>query len=85
MSSHILVSRAFRFPVQAPKLGDGWAYRRDIGAWVDADLPSNLMVDPNPKPEPRPHPQPRPEPYRPKPRPASKKFDVETGEDLKGE
>lgn len=74
---HILIERSFRFPVQTDTSSrfEGVHYRRDIGAWVTNDDPNQLMVteviDQN---------QPRP-----RPRPQSKKADLETGEDMKGE
>jgi len=82
--SPLLFALASRLPAGDPAEVDGWVYRRDIGAWVDADNRELLMVlaaDPPPKPPPKPVPP----PTRPKPRPMSKKFDHETGEDMKGE
>jgi hypothetical protein len=88
MSEHILFRLAHRFPVATVQPIGGWRYRRDIGAWVDCDAPDSLYVEgvvlANPsqaKPKPKPQPQPRPKP-RP---PMSKKCDMETGEDMKGE
>jgi hypothetical protein len=89
MSQHVLIRFAHRFPVIAVQPISGWRYRRDIGAWVDCDAPDSLYADgtvcQNPQP-PKPAPKPpRPTP-RPKPRPPmSKKCDIETGEDMKGE
>lgn len=81
VKAHLLISRAFRFPASpAPKPVVGWIYRRDRGAWVDADDPDRPMADDralnaeDPKPRPK-----------PKPDPMSKKADMETGEDMKGE
>lgn len=78
MSQHVLLERAHRFEKGTARLDlMGWTYRRDIGAWVDADNPEILMVSPSsdtttpPKPDPR-------------PKPVSKKCDHETGEDMKG-
>lgn len=83
MAEHVLIERARRFPVKMNPDIAGWIYRRDIGAWVEEDFPDRLMVANEP---PRPSPQPKPQPIRqPKPRPMSKKADVETGEDMKGE
>lgn len=90
MSQHILIRFAHRFPVTTVQPISGWRYRRDIGAWVDSDASDSLYVDgmvsQNPQPpKPPPKPQPPPAP-RPKPRPPmSKKCDMETGEDMKGE
>jgi hypothetical protein len=89
MKRHILLERAFKFPVERPTAGDlypGWCYDRRRGAWISV-LNNELMVTEatNP-PRPRPQPQPRPEPPNPRPpRPVSKKADAETGEDMKGE
>jgi len=83
---HLLIEKSARFPIATPGTGEGWHYRRQIGAWVDAEWPDRLMVDPdamqagqpaNPTPAPRPRPKP--------PGPMTKKNDIETGEDLKGE
>jgi hypothetical protein len=75
---HVLLAKAERFPL--PQLSDtaGWMYLREFGAWVDADEPDSLMAAPKPPPQP---PQPPP---KPRPVPVSKKFDHETGEDMKG-
>ncbi len=86
MSDHVLIRLAHRFPVTSVQPVTGWRYRRDIGAWVDSDAPDRLYAEgaafANPAP---PKPQPNPQP-RPKPRPPmSKKCDMETGEDMKGE
>lgn len=99
--NHLLLERAFFFPTERVLQTEGWAYRKDIGAWVDADEPEILMVtgdcirpygtqtpsDPDsPKPlEPREPTRRIPMQPRPKPRPMSKKCDIETGEDMKGE
>ena len=83
MADHILLARASRFPIPNEPPIRGWSYRRDIGAWVLQDQPDQLMVSGTPGPRPQPSPQPRPEP-RPRP-PMSKKEDIETGEDMKGE
>ncbi len=72
MPDHVLIERAFRFPAQQPKDTEGWVYNREIGAWVDAEKPNQLMVEPGAGPD------------KPKPRPVSKKMDIETGEDMKG-
>jgi hypothetical protein len=79
----LLLALAERIPASEPSLVEGWVYRRDLGVWVDADRPFALMVmSGGPKPGPRP---PGPStPVKPKPRPASKKYDRETGEDMKG-
>lgn len=74
LAKHVLIQQASRFPVRAPEAIVGWRYRRDIGAWVDATSPACLMVDPAP-------PQSKPRPARP----MTKKMDIETGEDMKGE
>lgn len=84
----LLLALAARFSTADPLLVEGWRYRRDLGVWVDADNPSALMVASGSLihgagPQPRP-PNP-PAPDKPRPRPASKKFDIETGEDMKGE
>lgn len=90
MSSHVMIRLAHRFPVPTVQPIAGWRYRRDIGAWVDGHAPDSLYVDgvisESPQP-PRPTPQPQPPPTpppRPRP-PMSKKCDMETGEDMKGE
>lgn len=79
VKAHPLLRQAYRFPTISLLDVDGWQYRRDLGAWVDSADPDSLMVayvaakpgeDPNPKP--------------PKPVPTSKKYDRETGEDMKG-
>lgn len=78
------MARAFRFTPTREAPNDYWTYRRDIGLWVETAQRDHLMitsmVEPRP-PQPRP-PHPRPEPERP---PMSKKADMETGEDMKGE
>ncbi len=85
-TDHLLIRLAHRFPPAAPMDVDGWAYRRDLGAWVSANAPEMLMVSEvveslSKEPRPQPRPQPRPEP---RPMPMSKKADHETGEDMKG-
>ena len=92
---HILLKRAIRFEPGKQLNTEGWAYRKDIGAWVDADSPDVLMVTDEAvvpygvRESPRPNGlgtrKPAPKPPRPKPRPMSKKADMETGEDMKGE
>jgi hypothetical protein len=90
MNGHVMMRLAHRFPLPTVQPIAGWRYRRDIGAWVDCHAPDTLYADgvalvnaaqPNPKPKPTPEPQPKPKP-RP---PMSKKCDMETGEDMKGE
>lgn len=84
----LLLALAARLPASEPAQIVGWLYRRDLGAWVDADDRTALMVlaaDPPPKPTPKLAPKPASPPATPKPRPMSKKFDHETGEDMKGE
>lgn len=89
MNEHVLLRLAHRFPVGPVQPITGWRYRRDIGAWVDRDAPDTLFADgatfahPSP-PKPPPKPQPSPPPPKPRP-PMSKKADIETGEDMKGE
>jgi hypothetical protein len=68
----LLIALAARLPSREPDFVKGWTYRRDIGAWVDADDTATLMVV-------------AAKPAKPKPRPVSKKEDQETGEDMKGE
>ena len=78
MVRHILLERAFNFPiVRAPADSQypDWRYDRRVGAWVSATT-GDLMVATNPKPS---------SPPTPRPRPVSKKADLETGEDMKGE
>ncbi len=75
MTSHILIDRAHQFPVPCEPPIVGWTYRRDIGAWVLADKPDRLMVSRPRDSRSQPYPQP----------PISKKRDIETGEDMKGE
>lgn len=94
---HLLLKRATRFAPGTQLNTEGWVYRKDIGAWVDADSPDVLMAtdeavvpygsqeNPRPTSPSTPRPEPRPQPQRPKPRPMSKKADIETGEDMKGE
>ena len=41
---HILLRRAKLFQPSEPSLPDGWTYRKDICAWVDADAPDILMT-----------------------------------------
>ena len=86
LKDHLLLARAHRFPLIPSTVGEGWQYRRELGAWVETAAPDSLMVSwtagtigkqPNPQPNPQPRPQPRP-------MPTSKKADVETGEDMKG-
>jgi hypothetical protein len=79
MASHILIARAHLFAVPNEPPISGWSYRRDIGAWVLQDEPDELMVSGTSTPRPQPHPRPKPRP------PMSKKEDIETGEDMKGE
>lgn len=79
----LLLALAATFPSAERHLPEGWQYRRDIGVWVDADDHSCLMIaggKPNPGPGPN-----SPVAPKPKPRPSSKKFDEETGEDMKGQ
>ena len=73
MANHILIDRAFRFPVPIEQPVPRWKYRRDIGAWVSSDEPERLMVSNLSR---------RADDPRP---PVSKKHDIETGEDMKGE
>jgi len=97
---HLLIKRATTFDPRMRLRTDGWIYRKDIGAWVDADQPNILMATGEPvceygsqipsrpdKPNssPKQPPRPKPQPPKPKPRPMSKKADIETGEDMKGE
>ena len=91
MSDHLLIRLAHRFPVGPIQPITGWRYRRDIGAWVDSDAPEALFADgaafadaSPPKPPLPPQPSPQPPPPKPRP-PMSKKADIETGEDMKGE
>jgi hypothetical protein len=79
MANHILIARAHQFPIPNEPPICGWSYRRDIGAWVLQDQPDQLMVSGAPDPRPQPSPKPKPRP------PMSKKEDIETGEDMKGE
>jgi hypothetical protein len=78
-------------------MDEGWKYRQDIGVWVDADDMETAMMTghqiPMPaqgakrpqQPERRPRPRKTPDPGKRKPRPMTKKCDIETGEDMKGE
>ncbi len=85
VTMHLLLARANRFPLGKIEDISGWLYQRTLGAWVDADEPNNLMVSSKPAAAPSPRPeQPSTPPQKPKPIPASKKCDVETGEDMKG-
>lgn len=79
--AHLLISRAHRFarPPEPQDSPSAWKYDRSIGAWLLAGSNRKLMVrslasQPNPPEEPPP-----PDP------PMSKKADLETGEDMKGE
>jgi hypothetical protein len=73
MATHVLIDRALQFPVPVEQPILRWIYRRDIGAWVSSDEPDRLMVS---------HLSRRSDDPRP---PVSKKHDMETGEDMKGE
>ena len=82
MARHILFERAFEFPIVTAS-GEAqypdWRYDRQVGAWVSSTSGDLMVAEAaNPQP-PRPTPPPRP------PRPVSKKADLETGEDMKGE
>ena len=84
MSEHVLIRLAHRFPATTVQPIAGWRYRRDIGAWVDCDAPDSLYAEGlvlanSSQPKPRHQPQPKPRP------PITKKADMETGEDMKGE
>jgi hypothetical protein len=81
MLQHVLLDRAHRFTPSYPKPCPGWLYRRDIGAWVDADDPATLMIAIDAGAN---KPKPAPTPPKPRPTPQSKKADFETGEDMKG-
>ncbi len=74
MAQHLLLELAVRLPSVDPPVYAGWSYDRSVGAWVAEEEGSPLMANP-----PRPRPKPRPE------GPISKKNDIETGEDMKGE
>ena len=94
---HLLLKRATTFAPGRQLSTEGWVYRKDIGAWVDAESPDVLMATDEavlpygsqgpsrPSGPSSPKPAPRPQPQTPKPRPMSKKADIETGEDMKGE
>lgn len=87
MTRHILFERAFTFPVgtaAAATQYPDWRYDRNVGAWVSI-TDGELMVAEATNPNPKPKPTPTPPPPSPRPRPMSKKADVETGEDMKGE
>lgn len=77
MSQHLLLGLADRFRVTETPISEGWVYSRSVGTWVFEGQPSVLMADPKPSPQ-------QPWPPRPRPGPASKKNDLETGEDMKG-
>jgi hypothetical protein len=74
MSSHLLIRQSFRFQPFQDRPINGWAYSRELGAWVSQQPPHRLMVSVMKNPGPRPQPPP----------PMSKKADMETGEDMKG-
>lgn len=77
MKTHLLLALAERFATREPVPSDGWVYDRSIGTWVFGDRPPELMANPKPPPQ-------QPWPPKPRPGPASKKGDLETGEDMKG-
>ena len=97
LMDHLLLKRATTFEPGKRLSIEGWIYRKDIGAWVDADSPNVLMMTDElvppyrsqtpffPSDSASPKYNPDPQPPRPKPRPMSKKADMETGEDMKGE
>ena len=60
--THILLSKASRFPVKLETRPSGWSYSRQLGVWRSDDANAEPQM-----------------------KPVSKKQDVETGEDMKGE
>lgn len=79
MSSHILISRSHRFPIRGSQPDDNssWIYDRSIGAWRCRSTGLLMLEEATHAGTPAPPPRP--------PRPVSKKADIETGEDMKGE
>jgi hypothetical protein len=70
MARHILVRKAFVYPgARQPKAPDGCHYEPQAGAWFINSTSEALVASKDPR----------------KPRPTTKKADVETGEDNKGE
>jgi len=70
MAKHVLVRRAYVYPERRqPKAPEGCRYKEEVGAWFIGDTNEALVASKKPN----------------KPRPTTKKCDVETGEDNKGE
>lgn len=69
MKNHILVDKTSSYEKKQLSDPDGYSYDKRKGAWVSRQTKEFLVKSKDPR----------------RPRPSTKKEDVETGEDLKGE